>query len=92
MSYHDRMQVLVSTLRTTLGQNPEVAKVTLINYSPQLIDMGIEFDRLHAENERLKAIVDLVELKQDRDRLAERVAELEAERDGKNASDGSLMR
>jgi hypothetical protein len=92
MSYRERIEELSDAIRDSIGKSPEVAKVTLINYLPQLIDMGINLDRLLAENERLTAIVNLIELKEDRDRLAKRVSELEAEADGKNASDGSLMR
>jgi hypothetical protein len=85
MSYRDRMEELTDAIRRSIGKSPEFAKVTLINYLPQLVDMGVELDRLHAENERLTAIVNLIELKNERDRLAKRVAELGAE----TANDGS---
>jgi hypothetical protein len=58
----------------------DVLTVFLANYGPQLVDRGIDLDRLYAENERLTAIVALVDLKSERDALAQRVKELEDEK------------
>lgn len=93
MTYRETMEKFVNEARDLLDMGRhDVLKVFMANYGPQLIDRGIDLDRLYDENERLKRIVNLTELKENHDRLAKRVAELEAERDGKNAMDGSLMR
>lgn len=76
MSYRERMEDLVRALQFAADRAP-IMTPGIIHYSPQLVDMGIEMDRLYAENERLAAIVNLIELKNERDALAARVAELE---------------
>lgn len=78
MSYRERMEELTAKIRDCFDENPEVAKVAFINYSPQLIDMGDVADKLSADVERLSAIVNMIDLKNERDRLAKRVEELEA--------------
>lgn len=77
MSSKDRMEEWTRFWLKAADSNIEAAKVAFINYAPTLVDMGAEMDRLYIENERLRAIVDLIELKEERDRLAKRVAELE---------------
>lgn len=88
MSYRERQEQLVKSLR----EIPELAKakgkddkftldlmlVTLQNYAPQMIDMGIEMDRPYEENERLKKIVDLIELKNENDAMKAKLARLES--------------
>ncbi|HKJ62141.1 MAG TPA: hypothetical protein VKA94_09145 [Hyphomicrobiales bacterium] len=55
MSYRERMEELTAKIRDCFDENPEVAKVAFINYSPQLIDMGDVADKLSADVERLSA-------------------------------------
>jgi hypothetical protein len=77
MSYREQMEETVSTLQRAAQMEKNAAIITIANYGPQLVDMGIHLDRIYAENERLIAIVNLVDLTKERDYLAIRVAELE---------------
>jgi hypothetical protein len=78
MTYRETMEKFVNEARDLIElKRFDVLHVFLANYGPQLVDRGIDLDRLYAENERLAAIVNLIELKKDRDQLAERVGELE---------------
>lgn len=78
MSYRERMEEIVEAMRSAFQTRPDAAIAPLIHYGPQIVDMGIVADKLSADVERLSAIVNLIELKQERDRLAKRVLELEA--------------
>jgi hypothetical protein len=55
--------------------------VLLAHYGPRLIDMGKEIDRLHAENESLTAIVNMVEIAKERDELRKLIARLQGAHD-----------
>ena len=79
MSHRANMEKLVGEFRGFLDtKRYDVLAVFLANYGPTLIDRGADLDRLYDENERLKAIVNLIEMAQERDALKDRVAELEA--------------
>lgn len=69
MSYRQRMEEIVENLRFGIDMKQDVARTTLAHYGPKLIDMGQASDRLADDVERLRAIVDLVELKAERDAL-----------------------
>jgi hypothetical protein len=81
MTYRETMEKFVNEARDLIElKRFDVLHVFLANYGPQLVDRGIDLDRLYAENERLTAIVNMIAITQERDRLAARVAELEANR------------
>lgn len=71
MSSREDMEKLVSDLRGALDlpNGLAVLKVCLAHHGPRLVDHGLALDRLHAENERLAAIAELVEITQERDEL-----------------------
>ncbi len=89
MSHQDRTREIIKSLRWIAETKAEdcaaILLVTLLNYEPTWLDEAKEMDKIVAENERLKAIVDLIYVKQarlkafknERDALAARVAELE---------------
>lgn len=80
MSYRDTMEKFVNEARNLIElKRYDVLAVFMANYGPQLIDRGIDLDRLHDENERLTAIVNMMDIVKERDALKQRVAELEAE-------------
>lgn len=80
MSYRAYIEDIVSSLRNSADLEQCVYKTTLAHYGGRLIDCGNDLDRLYAENERLRTIVDLIELKNERDALSARVRELEDEK------------
>ncbi len=71
------MRELTQSLIGYAQGKPEVVLTSLIHYAPRLVEMGIIMDRLAAENEHLRKIVDLIDLKNERDALKLKVAELE---------------
>jgi len=79
MSYRETMEKFVNEARNLIElKRFDVLHVFLANYGPQLIDCGIDLDRLYAENERLTAIVNLIDMAKERAELKSRVGELEA--------------
>jgi len=81
MGYRDLVQEWTDSLNIA-ARHPdrgiEAVKTTIYHYAPKWLDVGTEMDRLAAENARLRAIVDLIELKNERDRLAAMVPALHA--------------
>lgn len=83
VSYKELVESWISSFQW-LADNPpsdqmvrDALKATIVNYAPKWRDIGKDMDKLVAENERLQAIVNLIDLKQERDGLAKRVIELE---------------
>ncbi len=78
-SYREEMEEFVRQSRELIDQKRfDVLYVFLANYGPQFVDRGADLDRLYDENERLKAIVNVIEVKAENEALKQRLAELEA--------------
>lgn len=78
MTYRETMEKFVNEARDLIElRRFDVLHVFLANYGPKLIDYGIALDRLYDENERLTAIVNMMDIVKERDDLKARVSELE---------------
>lgn len=78
MTYREDMEKFVNGARNLVElKRFDLLYAYLANYGPQLTDRGIDLDRLYAENERLTAIVNLINITTERDELKAKVAELE---------------
>lgn len=80
MSYRTLVQGWIDSfeLATSHPDNAlNIVKTTIYNYAPQWLDIGTQMDQLVTENERLKAIVNLIDLKNERDDLKQRLDALE---------------
>lgn len=76
MTYREHIEQIVNRLQNAADLEPCVTKTTIAHYGPRLIDFGIDLDRLHAENERLTAIIDLVDMMKERDEMKVHIHEL----------------
>lgn len=79
MTYREIMEKFVNEMHDLIDLGRlDAFRVFVAHHGPRLIDRGIDLDRLHTENERLTAIVNLIEMAKERDELRDKVAELEA--------------
>jgi uncharacterized protein YwlG (UPF0340 family) len=77
MNEREAMEEMLRSFQRAVDTNQHATVVHLAYYGPELIDMAIRMDRLQAENERLSAIVNLIELKTENDDLKQRLEALE---------------
>ncbi len=76
------------TAKLYAGNKPEVFLPWLVNYREQFADMGRQLDQAMIENERLKAIVSLIDLKKENDALKTRLGALTSTPSSKGGENG----